>query len=124
MEQEIMPAGGGDLQGPFCRLLPFDFGKVLPRPGVSPFLLAGRGRRRDEAVVQKSHRLAEVPEGHHLNPFHHPGFGIIGRREQEKPLPRFMGGQGNCQDTADRADCTVQGQFTGDHPLRQSFRIN
>jgi hypothetical protein len=108
-EEQVVGAGGGDLQGPAGLVLAADLGQVLDRRDR-----CGGRRAGTVQVALADQPLADLPErGGAGDPQvgDEGGLDQVGLGDDQEPGARPAGGQGGRQDAVDRADVATEAEL-------------
>jgi hypothetical protein len=120
--EDVVTPRRGQKEGPFDRLLAFDFAEVQVIQGLPGRGLHRRGRFGRERLPagQEVHHLGQGLDGIDLQPGHHPGFsGVLpGDDEGETSLP---GGQGYGEDSPGGLQAAIQGELAEQEILVQGL---
>ena len=118
--EEVVPAGGGDLEGALDVLLAahvaeVDGGRADVAPGVAAGVVGG-GRRGQRGVAARGlHQGREGGEAEHLDAVDQGGLGGIGLGHDEATGVAVAQGGGDGQHAGHVAQVAVEGKFADEH---------
>jgi hypothetical protein len=125
-EQDIVTAGGGNLQGALDALLPFHFGKIhfVVVLVAEDLRHVHFGRRNSNFAFEELRGFAQILNGDDLKAGDDGGFGRVIHGDEHAGFSVRFGAQGNRQNAFARAHCARQREFADNDEIIQLIRLN
>ncbi len=119
--QQVVPAGGGHLQGALGMLLALDLAEIhrVARVGLEQLLRVDPGGSDLPGPGKELRGLGQRVDPDHLQPLDHRRLGGVLPRQEQPPDPQLAATGGHRQSSLDRLEAAIQAQLAQQQVLGQ-----